>query len=148
MKKLAALVLVALLLGFAASAHAMEGMDHGKMDDKGSMETFKHSVKVEGVLAEFQVMSLASMNMKDDSGATHHVMVTLHDTASGEQIKNAVGRVKVIPPEGKDQVVDLKDYSGILAANFMAMKKGKYGIICLFKVGDKKRTAKFWWDYK
>ncbi len=142
-----AALLAILLLALALPAQAMEGMDHAAAGH-GDMQHFKHTETIDGVQAEFQVMDLASMNMKDDKGSTHHVMVSLHDAATGEQIKTAAGRVKVIGPDGKDQVVDLKDYSGILAANFMAMEKGKYGIICLFKANGKKSTAKFWWDYK
>ncbi len=145
MKKLSIALIAMFMLSLAVSAQAMEGMDHSAAghDD---MKNFKHTETIDGVKAQFEVMDLASMNMHDDKGSTHHVMVSLMD-ADGQKITGAVGRVKVVGPDGKDQVVDLKDYSGILAANFKATEKGKYGIICLFKVGDKKRTAKFWWNH-
>jgi hypothetical protein len=120
--------------------------EHGSMDH-GSMEkTFSHEAVVDGVRAEFQVMSLASMKMTDPEGNTHHVMAKFFDQTSKDQIKDAVGKVKVIAPSGKEQVTNLKDYSGIFAANFSVEEKGKYGIICLFKIGDKKRVAKFWYE--
>lgn len=136
-------LLLALLL--TNTAWAMEGMDHKDMDmDDG---TFKHTAMVDGIHAEFQVMSLASMNMKDESGATHHVMVSFKDK-DGNKIENVIGRVKIVHPNGEEEVVDLKDYSGILASNFTANDSGKYGIICLFKTGDAKHVAKFWWNKK
>ena len=139
-------------LVYAAEKHGGHGsMDHGtkggheKMDHSSMGGTFTHEVVVDGVKAEFQVMSLASMNMKDPEGNTHHVMAKFFDAASNSQVKGAAGKVKIIRPSGDDQVATLKDYSGIFAANFTVKEKGKYGIICLFKIGDKKHVAKFWY---
>jgi hypothetical protein len=108
-------------------------MEHGQTG-----ATFTHQEVVEGVQAEFQVMTLASMNMKDPKGKTHHIMVKLVDVSSQKQIGNAVGKIKLISPTGKEQVESLQNYSGILAANFTFDEKGKYGVICLFMV-------KFWY---
>ncbi len=141
---LSTLLLVTLLCGGAA---AMEGMDHGNKGGGHEMGPFKHVEKVDGIVAEFQVMSLASMNMKDEAGATHHVMAGFKDEASGEKITDAIGRVKIVRPTGEEEVIDLKDYSGILAANFKAEEKGKYGIICLFMINGDKHVAKFWWEH-
>jgi hypothetical protein len=90
-------------------------------------------------------MSLASMNMKDSEGNTHHVMAKFFEEGKKTQIKDAIGKIKVIAPSGKEQVATLKDYSGIFAGNFLVAEDGKHGIICLFKIGDKKRVAKFWY---
>jgi hypothetical protein len=57
-------------------------------------DTYTHQAVVEGVRAEFQVMTLASMNMKDPEGNTHHVMVKFFHANSKDQIKNAVGKIK------------------------------------------------------
>ena len=125
----------------------MESMDHGKMDHGASMEggTFKEAVMVDGIHAEFQVMELASMNMTDPEGRTHHVMASF--MKDGEKITKAVGKVKVISPSGKEQLADLKDFgSGVFAANFTIDEKGKWGVICLFKDTDGKHTAKFWYQ--
>jgi hypothetical protein len=107
--------------------------------------TFTHQEIVEGVQAEFQVMTLASMNMNDPQGNTHHIMVKFADVSSQKKIGNAIGKIKVISPTGKEQVESLQNYSGILAANFTFDEKGKYGVICLFKVDGKKRLVKFWY---
>jgi hypothetical protein len=124
-------------------AHASKtGMDMGAMG-------YKHETVVDGVHSEFQIMSLASMNMKDDQGRTHHVMVKLIDAQSKTEIKDAVGKIKIIEPGGGEQEGTLKNYSGILAANFNFKTAGKYGVICLYKAKDgRKRVVKFWYHHK
>ena len=151
---------------FALTTHtamAMQGhdmksngkMDHGghdmesdkKMDHTGMGGTFKHAATEGGVDAEFQVMSLASMNMTSDKGETHHIMVNLKEADGGAPIKNAVGKIKVIAPDKTEQVSPLKNYSGILAANFTFKAPGKYGVICLLKDQDRKQVFKFWYHH-
>jgi hypothetical protein len=117
------------------------------MEDDHTGGTFTHQEVVEGVQAEFQVMTLASMNMKDPQGKTHHIMVKLVDDSSHKQISNAIGKIKLISPTGKEQEEGLQNYGGILAANFTFDEKGKYGVICLFKVDGKKRLVKFWYPH-
>jgi hypothetical protein len=140
---------------FAASALAASGhddksmSDHGDMamDPKGMAGAFKHDMTMDGVRAEFQIMSLESMNMKDPGGATHHVMVKFYSADSGEQLKQAVGKIKIVNPSQKETVADLKDYSGIYAANFTFDQPGKYGVICLAKIEGKKPLYKFWYTH-
>lgn len=125
--------------------HDMKGeqtMDHGNMGG-----TFTHTATEGGIEAEFQVMSLASMNMTSDKGETHHIMVDLKATGSGEPIKDAIGKIKVIAPDKTEQESTLKNYNGILAANFTFAKPGKYGVICLLKEKDQKQVFKFWYDH-
>lgn len=136
-----------IVLAFASAAwsaggHDMQSMDHGSMAG-----TFKHEATVDAIRAEFQVMSLESMNMKDPDGATHHIMVKFFDADTGVPIKKAVGKIKVIAPSKKESVVSLKDYSGIYAANFTFDEPGDYGVICLAKVEGKKPLYKFWYTH-
>ena len=158
MKLQSFLTLLALLLAlgprpFAKADTDQQSQSHVSGSKSGSMEhgqtggTFTHQEVVEGVQAEFQVMTLASMNMKDPQGKTHHIMVKLVDVSSQKQIGNAIGKIKVISPTGKEQVESLQNYSGILAANFTFDEKGKYGVICLFNVDGKKRLVKFWYPH-
>ena len=123
----------------------MSGSKSGPVEHDQTATTFTHQEVVEGVRAEFQVMTLASMNMKDPQGKTHHIMVKLVDVSSQKQIGNAIGKIKLISPTGKEQVESLQNYSGILAANFTFDEKGKYGVICLFSVDGKKGLVKFWY---
>jgi len=138
----------------SGSGHDMESdkkMDHGtqgmQMDHSKMGGTFKHTAMQDGIDAEFQVMSLASMNMTSDKGETHHIMVNLKEADGGAPIKNAVGKIKVIAPDKTEQERPLKNYSGILAANFTFKEPGKYGVICLLKNQDKKQVFKFWYDH-
>lgn len=153
MKRIMILTMASIFFVTAASGFAMQGHGsskeggHGDMKDHAMKGTFMHEAVSEGVRAEFQVMSLASMNMKDPEGNTHHIMVKLFPEDSDEQLKDAVGKVKIISPSKKETVADLKDYSGIFAANFTADEPGKYGMICLLKVKDKKPLYKFWYHH-
>ena len=127
------LVLFALVsLIFTGSAMAMEGMDHGESAENGE---FTYMAMAGDIHAEFKVMDLAGMNMKDPDGKTHHVMATF--TRDGEKITEIVGKVKLVSPGNKEQIVNLQDYG----------EPGKWGVICLFKDGDAKQTVKFWYPH-
>jgi hypothetical protein len=137
-----------------AQAGAME-MNHGDAH-AGSQEKMEHSTApgqfsyqqvVEGVRGEFQVMSLESMNMKDATGNTHHIMVKFLRDGTNEQITDATGKIKVIAPSGEEQISPLTNYSGIYAANVTFAQHGKYGVICLFKADGKKGVIKFWYNH-
>jgi hypothetical protein len=159
MKKRIFHIAVLMLVLMAAPAIAMKGHDnHGsggghdmasgkKMGHTGMAGTFKHKASEGGIDAAFQVMSLASMNMASDKGETHHIMVNLSEADGGPAIKQAVGKIKVIAPDKTEQVSPLKNYSGILAANFTFDQTGKYGVICLLKNQDKKQVFKFWYHH-
>jgi len=135
----------------ADTTHEGHGQTHmPAMTTKGNTSptgTFKYQAVVKHIRAEFQIMSLASMNMKDPNNATHHVMVTLFNESMNHPIKDAVGKVKVIEPNGNEQINSLKNYNGIFAANFSFKKTGKYGVICLVKVGEEKYLFKFWYHH-
>jgi len=152
MKKLIAMICSIFLLNLTVAIAAEDthsGHDMTEMEKTSNTkgEVFKHEAVVDGVRAEFQVMSLASMNLSDDSGATHHIMAKFIDEAGNEQIQQAVGKIKVISPSKKEQIKDVENYNGIFAANFMFMEKGKYGVICLIKVDGQKKLFKFWYPH-
>ncbi len=161
MKILANIVAGLLLLGGTAlgMAEDMEGHGHsaeehsmqhetpaGEMPSShGTVPGFNHSQVVDGVRAEFTVMSLASMKIPGQGDETHHVMVKFFDEAAKTQVIGLAAKVKIVSPSGKESEAGLKDYSGIYAANFSAKEPGKYGIICLFRIADKNRVVKFWY---
>lgn len=149
MKKWIVFALTATIMSISSFATASEGhKGHGDAKDPASKgATFKHEAMVDGIHSEFQIMSLESMNMKDPEGNTHHIMVKLFRNNPKEPVKEAVGKIKVISPSGKEQIGTLKNYSGIFAANFTFPEKGKYGIICLLKVKDQKVVFKFWYPH-
>jgi hypothetical protein len=127
----------------ANNGKAMEGMDHGASTDDGN---FTHTAMAGDMHTEFKVMDLASMNMKDPTGKTHHVMATF--MRNGEKVSKVVGKMKLISPSKKEQTADLKDYGGgIFAANFTIDEPGKWGVICLFKDEQGQQTVKFWYPH-
>ena len=127
---------------------AMAEHGEGKMTGMTHGDTFKHHAVVEGMGADFQIMSLAVMNMKDPEGNSHHIMVKLHNDTTKDPVKDAIGNMKVIGPNEQTQTNSLKNYGGIYAANVTFDEPGKYGIICLIKVGEKKHLYKFWYQHK
>lgn len=137
-------LLVALLcLVFSGHSMAMEGMEHGSDSKDGN---FVHSEMVGELHTEFQVMDLASMNVKDPDGKTHHVMAKF--MRDNQHVTKAVGKIKLISPSGKEQIAPMKDYgSGVFAANFTIDEPGKWGVICLFKEAGGKHTVKFWYPH-
>ena len=146
-----------LILGgivWALSAPSLAGAQHqghgdmsthgsGGMGSAQSSGTYTQQVVDQGVRAEFQIMSMASMNMKDPGGATHHIMVKFVREGTNEQIRNAIARIRVVSPSGKEQVETLKDYSGMYAANFSFPEKGNYAVTCVVKADDKQHVIKF-----
>ena len=79
MKNRLTLIVLILVLTFGSLANAgtaHQSQDHKSGSQSGTMksgvtgDTFTHQAVVEGVRAEFKVMSLASMNMKDPEGNT------------------------------------------------------------------------------
>jgi hypothetical protein len=159
MKKIVTIITIFIVIGLVSlnigtagtTTHEGHGQSHTPastgMEHTSPTDTFKHTAAVKNIRAEFQIMSLASMNMKDPNGATHHVMVNLFHDSMNHPIKDAVGKVKVIGPDGKEQISTLKNYNGIFAANITFSKKGKYGVICLVKVDGEKHTFKFWYQH-
>ena len=152
MKLRSFLTIVVLMLALSPGRFALAASDHQNHTDtstSGSMEhgqtsgTFTHLATADGVRAEFQVMSLASMNMKDPKGNTHHIMVKLFNETSQTQIKSATGQIRIIGPSGKEQEETLTNYNGILAASFTFDEKGKYRLICVFDADGKKREVNF-----
>jgi hypothetical protein len=143
--------LISLNIGIAGTnSHEGHGQSHTAapaMEHATSKDTFTHEAVVNSVRAKFQIMSLASMNMKDPNGATHHIMVNLFHDSMNHPVKDAVGKVKVIGPDKKEQINTLKNYNGTFAANFTFSKNGKYGVICLVKVDGEKHTFKFWYQH-
>lgn len=134
--------------GMSDDDHEAMG-EHGEGQMTGMTgDAFKHHAVVEGIGADFKIMSLASMNMKDPEGNTHHIMVEFKDDSTKQQLKDAIGNIKVIAPDKQTQTNQLKNYGGIYAANFAFNQHGKYGVICLVKIEGKKHRYRFWYTYR
>jgi hypothetical protein len=124
-----------------------------------SMKMETKGVIVEGVKVVFQIMSneehkkmLKEMKMKEDiePGTTHNITVTLKDEKTQKEITDAQVMMKVIDPKGKDQIKNLKYEKDMKSydAYFNLPEKGKYQVMILFKIGDKKGTAGIHYEIK
>lgn len=121
------------------------------------MET--REVWVEGTKAIFQIMSnaehkkmLRDMKMKDDiePGTTHNITLILKDGKTQKEITNAEVQMKVVDPKGKDQIKALKYGAEMKSydAYFNLKDKGKYQVLVLFKIGEKKGTVGIYYEVK
>jgi hypothetical protein len=144
----------ALLLMFPISVPAQHS--HGA-SESSDMQMDSVSVLVEGVQVSFTVMAnedhrkmLKDMQMKDDiePGTTHNVTVILKDETTQKEITDAAVSMKVIDPNGKDEVKTLK-YEAMMKSYdgyFSMPEKGKYQILVLFRYADQKKTAGIYYD--
>ena len=90
------------------------------------------------------------MKVEVDPQATHNIAVILTDTRSNVPISDAVAKMKVINPKGKDQIKVLDFTVGMnqYAGDFTLDGKGRYQILILFKAGGKKQAAGFYYLLK
>jgi hypothetical protein len=123
------------------------------------MKMDTREVLVEGVKVTFQIMAndehkkmLKDMKMKEnvEAGTTHNITVTLKDEKTQKEMTDAQISMKVVDPKGKDQIKPLK-YDGEMKsydAYFSLPEKGKYQVMILAKVGEKKTTAGIYYEIK
>ena len=113
----------------------------------------------EGIKAAFSIMPMAEhkkmlhdmkMKVEVDPNATHNIAVVLTDTRTNLPITDAVVKMKVIDPRGKDQikVLDFISVMNQYAGDFTLSEKGRYQILILFKTGGKKEAAGFYYLLK
>ncbi|MDH4264735.1 MAG: hypothetical protein OEW45_03765 [Deltaproteobacteria bacterium] len=142
-------------LAFAPFAGAQHGHGGGAKDEALKMDT--KEVLVDGLKITFMVMAnddhkkmLKDMKMKEtvEPGTTHNITVTLKD--GNKDITDATVNMKVIDPQGKDQIKPLKYEKEMQSydAYFNLPEKGKYQILVLVKTGDQKRTAGIYYEVK
>lgn len=153
---LAVLLGSALSLGSLVTASAQH--QHGGSTGK-AVKADLREVVVEGAKVIFQIMPnkdhqkmLKEMNMKEDieAGTTHNITVVLKDEKGLKEITNAEIHMKVINPEGKDQIKPMR-YEGAMKsydAYADLSVKGKYQVMVLFRVGQKKRSAGIYHEEK
>lgn len=157
MKKLAVLLAAAFALSAPIASYAM---DHGdmKMEHGSHQGDVAHEEVVNGVKATFKVMSMKehmqAMKMempKEMKGMkeTHHIAVEFKDAKTGKPITEGDVKVKVQGPDKAEQTKDMMGMQGHFGADFDLSKKGKYGVMCKFKVKDGQvRSSKFWYTVK
>ncbi len=154
MKKLA-VILAAGSLALAVPAFAHEGMDmpmdHGSMKHDGGMMAMGkmiHQGTVDGVKASFHAIDIKEKMAKMGMKETHHLMVMFTDAKTGKMLSNGEVMIKVMGPDKSEQVKTLMGMEGGFGADFTMPRKGKYGIMCKFKLDGKVRSTKFWYTVK
>jgi hypothetical protein len=159
MKRVVSVIGVSVFCLFTFVSVPLAQHSHGGMSMGTPMKMDTKEVLVEGVKVTFQMMAndehqkmLKDMKMKEDieAGTTHNITVTLKDDKTQKEITNAQINMKVVDPKGKDQIKLLK-YEGEMksyAAYFNLPEKGKYQIMILAKVGEKKTTAGIYYELK
>ena len=150
---LAVVVALALVPSISLAQH-QHGATKGeamKMDTK--------EVLVEGVKVVFQIMTndehkkmLVDMKSKEqpEAGTTHNIAVTLVDEKSHKEVTNAEISMKVIDPADKSQIKALSADTMMKYYNayFNLSQKGKYQVLIVFKIGEKKNTAGIYYETK
>lgn len=159
MKRLVSVLVMLVVSLFVLSSVSLAQHSHGGMSMGGSMKMETKDVLVEGVKVSFMVMAneshkkmLEDMKMKEDiePGSTHNITVILKDDKTQKEITDAQITMKVVDPKGKDQIKTLK-YEGEMKsydAYFNLPEKGKYQVMILAKIGEKKIPAGIYHEIK
>ena len=144
---------------FFLSSVSLAQHSHGGMSTGTQMKMDTKEVLVEDVKVTFQIMAndehrkmLKDMKMEEiiEPGTTHNITVILKDDETQKEITGAQINMKVVDPKGKDQIKALK-YENMMKsydAYFNLPGKGKYQVMILFKIGDRRRTAGIYYELK
>lgn len=142
---------IAAILALAAPT-AYAATEHG---DHGSHGSAAHEEVIDGVKATFTVQTMKeamkAMGMELPKGVkeTHHISVGFKDVKSGKALTEGEVKIKVQTPDKQEITKDLVGMQGHFGADFEMSKKGKYGVMCKFKLKDGTvRQAKFWYSVK
>ena len=164
MKKMIVLIAAVLTLTVPMVSFAMDHdsmpMDHGSMKiehgdmkmEHGNMMTMgkaAHEEVVDGVKATFVVLDIKAKMKEMGMKETHHIMVMFSDAKSGKKLSKGDVKIKVMAPDKSEQTKDLMGMEGGFGSDFTMEHKGKYGVMCKFKLEDGKvRSVKFWYTVK
>jgi hypothetical protein len=140
------------------SMPGMPGMEgEKKMEPSVGKETSPNrTFLLDDLKASFSIMPMAEhkkmlkdmkMKVEVDPQATHNIAVTLTDTRTNQPIGDAVVKMKVIDPKGKEQTKLLDFTMGMnqYAGDFTLFEKGRYQILILFKTGGKRQAGGFYY---
>jgi hypothetical protein len=114
------------------------------------LEGFKASFSIMDMAAHKKMLKEMKMKVEINPQATHNIAVTLTDTRTNAAVADAVVKMKVINPKGKDQIklLDFTPAMNQYAGDFNLSDKGRYQILILFKSGGKKHAAGFYYALK
>lgn len=151
-------ILLGLVL-FATPVCGLAQQKHGHGAPAPGTPMDVREVLVQGLKVTFQIMDNAGhrkmlkdmkMTVDIEAGTTHNVTVMLTDVASGRTVTDAAVSMKVVDPQGKDQVKGLKYEKSMQSfdAYFNLPGKGRYELLVLVRTGDVKRTAGLSYELK
>jgi hypothetical protein len=135
-------------------------MEPGEVKHEQVMNPPTKEVIVDGIKVIFWVetmmehhqmmekMGVPMEGMKMDADSTHEISVSLIDEESKKSITDAKINLKIIRPDGSDQIKRAMWMVGMnhYGADFKMDQKGKYQILTLFKVGEKKYKTGFYYN--
>jgi len=158
MKKLISTLLVVVVALALVPSISLAQHQHGATKGE-AMKMDTKEVLVEGVKVVFQIMTneehkkmLIDMKSKEqpEAGTTHNIAVTLVDEKSHKEVTNAEISMKVIDPADKSQIKALNADTMMKYYNayFNLSQKGKYQVLIVFKIGEKKNTAGIYYETK
>ncbi|MDY6862056.1 MAG: hypothetical protein SV062_03600 [Thermodesulfobacteriota bacterium] len=139
--------------------HEAMMQEQEKMKHEHIMRQPAKEVIVDGIRVSFWVetmmehhqmmdkMNIPMAGMKMDPDSTHEISISLFDVNSKKPITNAKINLKIIRPDGSDQIKMAMWMKGMnhFGADFKMDQKGEYQVLTLFKVGDKKHKAGFYY---
>jgi hypothetical protein len=108
------------------------------------------TVSVKGVAAMAHLKDVRAAMAKTGMKITHHFMVMFSDEKTGKPLDAGKVAVKITGPDGAvNGPLELMGMQGHFGADFDLAKKGKYGVMCKYKLTDGKvRSSKFWYTVK
>ena len=141
--------------------HSLPGVEGEKKIEPsiGKETSPTRTFLLDGVKASFSIMPMAEhkkmlrdmrMKIDVDPQGTHNIAVTLSDTRTNQPWTDAVVKMKVINPRGKDQVklLDAIPAMNQYGQDFTLAEKGRYQILIRFQRGDRKGAAGFYYLLK
>lgn len=149
---------IAGVLAFAAYSNGQHGHGGGEMQSgsphSGAMKMESTEVFNEDLEASFMVMRnenhrnmLKNMNLKDDiePDTTNNIMVKVKETPSGKEIKEENVSIKVVGPDGKEQL-KRANYKGSMKtwdAYFVLRENEKYEISVIVEKNGRIQSVGF-----
>lgn len=132
--------------------HMMQ-MDHGMMHDSKDTSKGDHMMKMDhGMMHDMEGMDHEAKGGKSAMDAmmagTHHIMVTVTDEKSKEEMNKAEVFVTATSPAKKSSTITLSQMMNHLGGGLKLDEKGVYTMKTAVKAGDKHYEAQFAYEVK
>ena len=131
MKKQTFILVLMVMLIVPASAMAMQGMDHSKMNQNGGMSMggamiMLPDVEVDGVTASGHMMDVKAKMAEHGMSTTHHFMVGFMNETQ-EMVKKGRVALKIESPDGRvSNPIKLMNMTGQFGADITLNQPGMY----------------------